>query len=138
MGEELGPISRFASAGKPSGGIRFGGNPTWRRPWNEGDSGENRAELWPDSGLRSAVAERGEARAQLSFGSRPTYTRRDVTPTTANSLTANAKGAGRRLDFNVTLVLGARTESECAARTLNNNGAGTLVWIIDKLVESDL
>jgi hypothetical protein len=51
--------------------------------------------------------------------------------------TANAKGTGRRLDFNVTLVLGARTEAECAARPLDNNAAGTFVWIIDKLVESD-
>ena len=53
------------------------------------------------------------------------------------ALTANAKGAGRRLDFNVTLVLGAGTESECAARALDNDGAGAFVWIIDELVESD-
>jgi hypothetical protein len=52
--------------------------------------------------------------------------------------TANAKGARRRLDFNVTLVLGARTESECAARALDSNRASTFVWIIDKFVESDL
>ena len=49
--------------------------------------------------------------------------------------TANAKGAGRRFDFNVALVLGARSESERAARALNNNGAGTFAWIIHKLVE---
>ena len=52
--------------------------------------------------------------------------------------TAHAKGARRRLDLNLTLVLGARTEPECAARGLNSNGAGTFVWIIHKLVELDL
>jgi len=54
------------------------------------------------------------------------------------SSTANAKGAGWCLDFNVTLVLGARTESECAACAVDNHAAGTFVWFIDKLVESDL
>jgi hypothetical protein len=56
----------------------------------------------------------------------------------AHISTANTKGTGRCLDFNVTLVLGARTESECAACALDHNAAGTFVWIIDKLVKSDL
>jgi hypothetical protein len=54
------------------------------------------------------------------------------------SSTAKTKSSGRRLDFNFTLVLGARAESKCTARTLNNNGTGTFVWIIHKLIESDL
>jgi hypothetical protein len=49
------------------------------------------------------------------------------------SSTANAKGAGRRPDFNVTLVLGARTESECATRALDTDAAGTFVSIITNL-----
>src|SRR5437763_1616041 len=52
--------------------------------------------------------------------------------------TARAKRAVGRLDFNFTLVLRAGTEPECAAGGINRNGAGTFVWIIDKLVESDL
>jgi hypothetical protein len=52
--------------------------------------------------------------------------------------TARAKGAIRRLDFQLTLVLSARGEPERAARSLNNRAAGAFVWIIDKLVEPDL
>jgi hypothetical protein len=52
--------------------------------------------------------------------------------------TARAKGAIGRLDFNFALVLSARGEPECAARRLNNRGAGTFVWIIHKLVEPNL
>jgi hypothetical protein len=52
--------------------------------------------------------------------------------------TARAKGAIGRLDFNFTLVLRARGEPECAARSLNNRAAGTFVWIIHKLVEPNL
>jgi hypothetical protein len=52
--------------------------------------------------------------------------------------TARAKGAIGRLDFHFTLVLSARGEPECAARSLNNRGAGTFVWIIHKLVEPNL
>jgi hypothetical protein len=52
--------------------------------------------------------------------------------------TARAKGAIGRLDFHFTLVLSARGEPECAARGLNNRGAGPFVWIIHKLVEADL
>src|SRR6266516_665248 len=38
--------------------------------------------------------------------------------------TAHAKGAIGRLDLNFALVLGARTEPECAARGLDGNRAG--------------
>ncbi len=50
------------------------------------------------------------------------------------SSTADAKGAIGRLDPNLTPVLGARAEPEGAARHLNNRAAGTLVWIIHKLI----
>ena len=52
--------------------------------------------------------------------------------------TARAKGAIGRLDFNFTLVLSARGEPECAARSLNNRAARPFVWIIHKLVEPNL
>jgi hypothetical protein len=52
--------------------------------------------------------------------------------------TARAKGAIGRLDFNLTPVLSARGEPECAAGGLNNRAAGTFVWIIHKLVEPNL
>ena len=52
--------------------------------------------------------------------------------------TARAKGAIGRLDFDFALVLSARGEPECAARSLNNRAAGPFVWIIDKLVEPNL
>jgi hypothetical protein len=51
--------------------------------------------------------------------------------------TANAKGTGRRLDFNFALILRARDEPESAARSLNGNATCSLVWIIHKLVKPD-
>ena len=54
------------------------------------------------------------------------------------SSTARAQGAIGRLDFYFTLVLRAGGEPECAARRLNNRAAGTLVWIVHKLVEPNL
>ena len=52
--------------------------------------------------------------------------------------TARAKSAIGRLDFNLTIVLSAGGEPECAARSLNNRGASAFVWIIRKLVEPNL
>jgi hypothetical protein len=51
---------------------------------------------------------------------------------------AHAKGAIGRLDFNLPPILGARREPECAARSLNNRAARSFVWIVNKLVESNL
>ena len=56
----------------------------------------------------------------------------------AFSSTANAKGAGRRLDFNLTLVLRSRNKPESAARGLNGNTTAPPVWIVRKLVESNV
>jgi hypothetical protein len=44
-----------------------------------------------------------------------------------------AKDATGRLDLDLTPVLSARAEPECAARSLNNRAAGTFVWIMHKL-----
>src|SRR5215472_15938413 len=52
--------------------------------------------------------------------------------------TARAKSAIGRLDFNLTIVLSAGGEPECAARSLNNRGASAFAWIIRKLVEPNL
>jgi hypothetical protein len=52
--------------------------------------------------------------------------------------TARAEGAIGCLNFHFTLVLSARGEPECAARSLNNRAAGPLVWIVHKLVEPNL
>ena len=66
------------------------------------------------------------------------YPSADSPPRGGNASTAHAKGAIRRLDFHVGLVLGARAKPECAARSLNNRAAAAFVRIIDELIEPDL
>ena len=55
----------------------------------------------------------------------------------SDCLPSHAKGAVRRLDLHLALVLRAGHEPKCAFRGLDSNAAGALVWVVDELVEAN-
>jgi hypothetical protein len=50
--------------------------------------------------------------------------------------TAHAKGPVRGLDFVIALILCAGRESKRTLRSINDDAASALVWVVDKLVKA--
>jgi hypothetical protein len=50
--------------------------------------------------------------------------------------TAHAKGPVRGLDFVIALILCAGRESKRTLRSVNDDAASALVWVVDKLVKA--